>query len=300
MPLRAVDLEPGRIYARAELLEQGAHSRLLASADLLRILPGHYTRADAPASLLETVRMLTFAVVPGAVISHETAAELMGLPLPRDLTRAHGAALHCSLARAGTRRRSRTVVFHPCTPAPQFLVRGVRTSHPVVVLQELSGRLTSEELVMGLDAIAGGRGEIPAIALPRVREVARGLRGRGSATVRAALPHMRENVWSPMETRTRLLLLARGFPEPEPNCPVIDPVTGQRFVIDLAYRDRRIAIEYDGEVHRLDARRWRRDLHKNEVLHALGWIVLRISIADLRAPTRFLRRLAAAMGARSA
>lgn len=268
---------------------------MLASGELQRVLPGFYTRADAPASLLTTVRLLCTTVEPGAVLSHETAAELMGLPLPRALTRAEGAPLHCSFARAGTRRPSRTVVVPPRTPSVQYRVGGVRTSHPVVVLQELTAHLGHEELIIGLDAIAGGRGEIPAVPMERIHEVAAGLRGRGSAAVRRALPHARSRVWSPMETRTRLLLLAHGFPEPEPNVPIVDPVTGQRFVLDLAYRQWQIAMEYDGDGHRLDRERWQRDLHKNEVLHALGWTVLRLSIADIRDPRRFLERLAAAI-----
>ena len=104
-----------------------------------------------------------------------------------------------------------------------------------------------------------------------------------------------ENVWSPMETRTRLLLTRRGYPLPVANLRVDDPDTDWHGCIDLAYPQWRIAIEYDSEAHRLDRALWQKDLHKNQVLHQQAWSVLRISVADLVAPEHFLQRLDAAI-----
>lgn len=294
---RAADLQPRRIYSRQALERMGAHTRLLASPELVRVMPGCYMRADAPAPLAEIARVLQTHVVPRSVISHQTAGELLGLPLPTPLTRAGGSLLHCSLPRAGGPRRSRLVVIHSAHPHLLARVGAVVTTHPVAVLQELSAFLDLDDLVVGLDAIAGGQGALEPLPMDQIRAAIGALRGRGSAAVRRALPLACERVWSPMETRTRLLLVRDGLPAPRPNLEVRDPVAGSRFYLDLAYPQWRIAIEYDSEEHRLNRARWRRDLHKNEVLHQLGWTVLRISVADLRYPADFLRRVRAAIAA---
>lgn len=293
MVFRTGDLLPGRLYLRAALEQQGAHPRHLASGALQRPLPGVYCRADAPASLHEIARVLQQRIVPGSTISHQTAAELLGLPLPRRLTREGGARLHCRVARPGSARSGRLLVVHRGAPALRYRWRGVELSHPLVVLQELSGLLDHDDLVCALDSVAGGKTVIPPMPVLELRHRAAPLQGSGAARVRAALEDARDRVWSPMETRARLLLVRHGFPEPTANLEIRDPLTGDVFFIDLAYHLSRVAIEYDSEDHRLDRARWRRDLHKNEVLHQLGWSVLRISIEDLRRPRAFLTRLEA-------
>lgn len=100
-----------------------------------------------------------------------------------------------------------------------------------------------------------------------------------------------------METRVRLLLVRVGYAEPDLNHQVIDPAAQQVFYLDLACPQQlRVAIEHDGEGHRLDRGRWQRDLHKDEVLHQLGWVVLRVPFQDCREPGPFFARLDAALG----
>ena len=98
-----------------------------------------------------------------------------------------------------------------------------------------------------------------------------------------------------METKVRLMILARGYPEPVPNMEFIDPATGIVYYVDLAYPQWKIAIEYDGQGHRDDKQQWGKDLHKNEVLHDQAWKVLRIAIADYMEPETFFQRLDAAI-----
>src|SRR5690625_5659246 len=93
-----------------------------------------------------------------------------------------------------------------------------------------------------------------------------------------------------METKVRLMILARGYPEPVPNLEFIDPATGIVYYVDLAYPQWKIAIEYDGQGHWDDKQQWEKDLHKNEVLHDQAWKVLRIAIADYMEPETFLDR----------
>ena len=57
-------------------------------------------------------------------------------------------------------------------------------------------------------------------------------------------------------------------------------VDGVRLHPDLGYPALRIAVEYEGEGH-LDPKRWADDILRYEMLEAAGWIVVRITKADV-------------------
>src|SRR5699024_6105450 len=109
--------------------------------------------------------------------------------------------------------------------------------------------------------------------------------------VRRAVALARDRVESPKETETRLLLLDAGFAEPVINLEVRAPLTGETFRLDLSYPTLRLAIEYDGFWHSTDRVRHRRDRRKDDVLHELGWRVVRASDADIADPQALLGRL---------
>lgn len=113
----------------------------------------------------------------------------------------------------------------------------------------------------------------------------------GIKAVRVAVLAARERVESPKETEMRLLLAAHGYAEPCVNLTMSEPGTGKTYRIDLAYPRQRIAIEYDGDWHRTDRTRFRRDRRKDDVLHELGWRVVRVVDTDLDSPSEFRARL---------
>jgi very-short-patch-repair endonuclease len=83
---------------------------------------------------------------------------------------------------------------------------------------------------------------------------------------------------SPMESRTRLVLVLGGLPKPRTQVEVRAP-DGQ-FVarLDMAYPEAKLAIEYDGAWH------WqqrRQDDRRRDALRALGWTVLVFSADDI-------------------
>lgn len=102
----------------------------------------------------------------------------------------------------------------------------------------------------------------------------------GSGTVREALPLARFHVESPKETETRLLVCQAGLVEPVVQYNVRDQ---GRFVarVDLAYPDLKIAVEYEGDGHRTKKEQWRADIRRQRELENLGWIVIRLTQADL-------------------
>lgn len=135
MSLRPTDLRTDRVYARAMLLDQGMHRRQLASAAMTRVFPGWWMRADAQPTLSTLAEVFQHSIRPGAVISHETAAELFGFPLPRAMTRQGGAPLHCRGPEGRGRGSGGLVVVHRPAVAPTIRLDGITMSHPLVALQ---------------------------------------------------------------------------------------------------------------------------------------------------------------------
>ena len=100
---------------------------------------------------------------------------------------------------------------------------------------------------------------------------------------------------SPMESRVRVALVLAGLP-PQVQYPVV--VNGRSYRLDLAYPEQRVAVEYDGEAHRLQARA-RRDLVREADLTAAGWKVLRFDAhVVLSRPGRIVAEVRAELAGR--
>ncbi|WP_246957087.1 DUF559 domain-containing protein [Brachybacterium sp. Marseille-Q7125] len=289
-PHRAV--APGHVLSRQTLMQvYSVTSRRLASEEFVRVLPGFYTSRASPAPLRNIALTATEKVVPGAVVSGVTAAELLGLPLPRTLTWAGGVELHLDVSPSQRRRSARGLRIHVREGIrPHRLRSGVWSAEPCQVLMDLAALLPHDDLVACIDALGSLRREELRIPVESIRARAQWLTGRGVVAVRRAAQEARDAVDSPRETRTRLLVHRAGLPEPEINVPVHCPVTGIRYSLDLAYPQARIAIEYDGEVH-FALEQARHDRRKDEVLHEQGWKIYRLTVQDHRDPGPFLRWL---------
>lgn len=106
-------------------------------------------------------------------------------------------------------------------------------------------------------------------------------RTRGRAALRLALHRCAPNVWSPMETLLRLILVHAGLPTPTPNAPVLLP-NGSRAYLDLAWEEEKVAVEYNGEVHYRDRKAYGDEMHRLAQLRRLGWAVHIAVLEDLR------------------
>lgn len=171
-------------------------------------------------------------------------------------------------------------------------MHGVRIVEPLVALQQIAPRLTHEELVVAVESLLADRfGTVTRYALDEVRRQAAQRQGRGASRLRVAVEHTRERVWSPRETHMHLMLRQHGLPSPELNVEVRDPVSGVVYYVDLAYPERRIAIEHDGAEHLTDADQVKRDQRKSAALHTQGRTVNRVYSEDLHDPTDLLDRI---------
>jgi len=99
-----------------------------------------------------------------------------------------------------------------------------------------------------------------------------------------------------MESRARWLLVDAGLPCPAVNVAARDYLGHFLTLPDLSYPDLKIAIEYDGDIHRTDKATWRRDIRRRQALEAAGWRVITCTADDvLRNPERLVAWVRAAI-----
>ena len=103
---------------------------------------------------------------------------------------------------------------------------------------------------------------------------------RGIRRAREALSLVDPGAESPCETWLRLLLIRAGFPRPQTQIPVYDEYGALVGVLDMGWQDLKLAVEYEGDHHRTDRRRFNRDIRRAEALTELGWLNVRVTVED--------------------
>lgn len=99
---------------------------------------------------------------------------------------------------------------------------------------------------------------------------------------------------SPRESHLRLLLIETGFPWPQTQIPV---ETAERtYYLDMGWQEYMVAVEYDGDQHRVDRWQYVKDVRRLEILERLGWLIIRVVAEDC--PAEILRRVSQALHAR--
>jgi very-short-patch-repair endonuclease len=69
------------------------------------------------------------------------------------------------------------------------------------------------------------------------------------------------------------------------------------YYLDMGWEDIKLAVEYDGDHHRVDQIRFAYDIKRSEDLNELGWVDIRV--AARHHPADVLRRVRRAWDARS-
>jgi hypothetical protein len=217
--------------------------------------------------------------------SHTTAATLFGAPLP------FGAddSIHVSVRAPGRAPEIVGFVGHKLTAWDTDERMGLPVTTAEQTWIDLASLLTVEDLVIVGDFLVADRDPL-ATRESFARAMAASPGRRGIARARLASDLIRVGSESPGETRLRLLLGRAGLPEPRLNLDILD---AGRFVarVDLAYPRERVALEYEGDVHRVDRDVWRKDIGRRERVEDLGWRVLRVTAGDLTAPAALLDRV---------
>lgn len=170
-------------------------------------------------------------------------------------------------------------VFRDQLPDEERSVRaGLPLTSVVRTAYDIGRRGRLAEAVARLDAL----GNAAAFTAESVAELADGHRGaRGSRQLRTALALYDPGAQSPQETWLRLLIIEAGFPGPRTQIPVT--VGGRaKYYLDMGWEDLKIAVEYDGDHHRIDRGQFKRDILRLEELADLGWIIIRVAAGTPR------------------
>lgn len=309
----------------ADARRQGLTGAQWRDTDLIRVTRG-VKSTDEPETLADRCTAFALALPDDVVFSHLTAALLWGLPLPRwakdvldlDVMRTSS---HPPVERRGCRghrglegRSTRTVAGIRVTSLIDTWIDLAEISQPrALTVDDLT--VVADEILMRLAQsvdVLPGEEEWQAVARhdqdrefdprPDRRDrlqaaLAIRVRPRGARRLRAALDQARVGSRSPMETRTRLLLVRRGFPEPGLNVTITGP-EGRLLEGDLVWRERRVIGEYQGE-HHGGRRQCSVDVARRNLAEDDGWTVVEIWAEDLYATTRrrrLLLRLADKLG----
>ena len=221
-----------------------------------RLYPDVYVRADVEVDLV--VRSLAAAALTDGrgVLSGYSAAELLGASCgPLDAP--------AEVIVPGRRRAPPgLLVREEDVPlAERWQVGGTVVTSPVRTALDIACRGSLVEAVAGVDALAHRFGFPPQDV---VHCAHRHPGRRGAARLPTVVRLANPLADSPMETRIRLAIVLAGLPEPELQYPV------GPYLLDMAYPELMIAVEYDGREH-LTQRRAMRDLDRQAYLTAAGW-----------------------------
>lgn len=246
---------------------------------------GVYRPSDWDFELSAAARSLS-AATPGAWISHVTAARLHGSCLPPWLSDSN--ELHLSKPRQLPSVRRKGVIGHTVIASADEIeyVQGIKMSTRSRTWLDLARRLSVPDLVcMGDELVRIPRlefeeREAPFTTLDALRKlVDRHKILQGIVRAREALDLMRVGADSAPETLLRLAMLDAGIPEPELQVKLrkndlFSPSA------DLGFRDRRVAIQYDGG-HHLEREQIFSDRRRDKAFEAAGWTVLKFGKDDL-------------------
>jgi len=232
--------------------------------------------ADALDSLARRCAAISL-VVECHAFSHVTAARLHGLPLPMSLD--DDQSIHVMRdARDGAVRRGGVVGHRGLFNRDVVDVGGVPVTNMAdtwVDMGELIGPgfpLGLDDLVIIGDAVANTLGSVEPLREALEARVA----PRGKLTLLEALEWIRVGSESPGETRTRLVLVRAGLPEPELNQPVY--AAGHRWLgrPDMRWVEQRVLLEYQGrEFHDSDEQR-AQDKVRFGRFNGDGWTIVEV------------------------
>jgi len=231
--------------------------------------------------LTDRARPLTL-VTPFSAASHATAFLLWGFP--GFLPRSHEAGTHISRPDTVGIPRRRGVIGH----RGQFFEDEITTLDGLLITSrartwlDCARKMDIDEITVVADHLLRiprpefeGRSE-PHCTMDELEEMLDRHWGTpGIRKARLALEQACVGADSAPETRLRLALERAGLPAPEVN---VRTELGPGVVRqpDLAYRERRVAVEYEGEGHS-DPEQIVRDIAREEDFSRAGWILVRIS-----------------------
>jgi hypothetical protein len=297
----------GSLWRTQELVDLGVGKRsiaaLVAGGGLIRLRQGCYIRGSIWMKQSPVVRNLqlihahahgTRTTSTGSLVySHTSGARLRGLYLWNVDNRIH----LTQRTRPSADRHGADVVCHTADVAEtdKAIVSGLptttleRTAVDCCLLLPYRQALilVDHALRLGADRTA-------------LEAAAAGLDGRrGIRNLRRVLAAADPRSESPGETLARDLIARLRIPAPEPQVEVM--TRHGRYRLDFAWKQRKVALEFDGKTKYFDYRPTDQVLfeerQREKALTEDGWTVIRIEWKDLFRELEFRNRLLRALGA---
>jgi very-short-patch-repair endonuclease len=261
---------------RAMAHEAGITDRQLQHPGVRRLSRDTYLPQALAGELVSRLAAVMLTAPPGAVVSHTTAATLWGLAIPLQRADDVRVDLTVPMSSRSESRRDRRVHRTPLAEEDVTRRRGLPVTTPERTWRDLAGMLPPAALLAVTDQLLDGRCTRTDLA----RQLARRPTGRGSARARESLPLGDPRAESPMESVLRWLLHEAGLPAPVLQYAVRDQEGTFLGRADLAWPERRVLVEFDGDVHR-ERDVFVNDLRRQNRLIAAGWTILRFTSADV-------------------
>ncbi|MFJ2544642.1 hypothetical protein [Microbacterium sp. NPDC087589] len=244
---------------------------------------------------------------PDQFFSHESAVALLGGPLPLVTEKGRPVdgmmlPVHVCTDGAGTLVRAKGVTSHRGNAADTTFdsVAGARIARPETVWAQLGSWDLLDLVALGDHFCRAWRnghgrpdpGRRPMSTVDRLQTAIASGRRVGIQRLRDAVELVREDSWSPRESKIRCHLVLAGVPEPRLNHDVYDDDGGFLACVDLAYPEKKVAIEYQSMLHHS---RYSADVERIAALRAAGWNVIEVSAELFTRPEEFVARVRRAL-----
>ena len=152
--------------------------------------------------------------------------------------------------------------------------RGILLTTPQRTAFDIGRRGRLDDAIARLDALGNATGfkteDVFRVAVEHPRL-------RGLRQLQTALSLYDPGAASPKETWLRLLVIRAGFPRPQTQIPVLSPDGLRQYYLDMGWEHIKLAVEYDGDHHRLDPVQFAYDIRRRDDLHELGWTDIRVT-----------------------
>ena len=275
------------VVTRAQLerigVTAGQARSLLRSGTLVREAKGVYRCAGAPRTYEQTVALALAAAGPGSIASHRCAARLYHLGVPWFAEAEPEITVPAGVHALDARRFALVHGARHLDPVDRASTAGLPATSPLRVAVDCAGLGGDPDGYRALvDDVLFRFGTPQALRAAWTRSGHRNGVDRVEDALAPYIAGARPD--SPKEMSLARVCWLGGLPLPERQVAVVDPRSGAVVArCDLAYRDARLGLEYEGR--RFHAPRQRAgDVVRHEILDVLDWTILYAGKTELVPP----------------
>ncbi len=254
-------------FLGSEALERGLLRKHHLRAFYRAVFPDVYAPLDAKLGIDQRARAAWLWSHRQGVLAGLTAAALHGAKWVDD-------SLPTEIIWPNARRPAGLRTYDFILRPDEYEFRGaMRLTTLARTAFDLARRPPLHDAVARLDALGNATG----LTGEQVRDIAGRHRGaRGLRQLEQVVALYDPGAASPRETWLRLLLIRAGYPRPQTQIPVRSPDGRRRYYLDLGWPELMLAVEYDGEQHRVDPTQYAYDIARSEDLAEVGWTRVRV------------------------